>query len=95
MDRNKTNQILLLKDIIRRALSIYELESGSYYAEQLPLNDTITLDSTDERGNLEVYAVTTDSAILWRDDSAFSFEDMDVDDIYTLQDIIKDEYQID
>ena len=94
MDRNKTNQILLLKDIIRRALAIYNLEMGMSDFTELPLNDQITLDTCNEDGNLIAYAVTTEKAVMWGDDNVV-FENLDIDDIYTLQDIIKDEYQID
>lgn len=94
MDKNKAKQISILKDLIDRALTIHGYETGFMGVDELPLNDQITLGTCNDDGNFIAYAVTTEKVVLWGDDNV-RFEELDFDDIYTLQDIIRDEYQID
>ena len=95
MDRNHTNQMYALKDLVDRALMNYALEQGGE-CDELPLNDVITLDATfDSNGEpIEVFAMSREYARCWSGDTLY-FEDIDVDDIITLQDHIKYEYEID
>ena len=50
MDRNRTNQIIILKDLFDRAIKIHGYETGFFGVDELPLNDEIILDL------LEVFA---------------------------------------
>ena len=90
-----TNQeIAVLVRLIDNALALYNLEMGMSNFTELPLNDQITLDTSNEDGNFIAYAVTREKVVLWGDDNV-AFENLDRDDIFTLQDIIADEYQLD
>lgn len=94
MNTKRDTEIFKLIAMVKRALDEQSLETGST-SITLPLNDVITLDTDIKNyGNLEVYAVTPDSAVAWKDDERISFFRFDLDDIYTLQDIIHDEYDI-
>ena len=94
MDRNRTNQIIILKDLFDRAIKIHGYETGFFGVDELPLNDEIILDTCNEAGNISAYAITRDKVIATAGASK-TFEELDLDDIYTLQDIIRDEYEID
>lgn len=94
MDRNRTNQIIILKDLFDRAIKIHGYETGFFGVGELPLNDEIILDTCNEAGNISAYAITRDKVIPTAGTSK-TFEELDLDDIYTLQDIIRDEYEID
>ena len=94
------DEITRLQKIIRAALEYYRLESGDNEAKILPLNDVITLDTADTPGNvrdynIETYAVTENEVVCWRNNEKVPFTDLDSDDIYTLQDIVADEYDLD
>lgn len=74
--------------LVNKALANYNLENGGF-STTLPLNTVITLGN-----NTEVYAVTHYSVIAWKDDKTIKFLSLDLDDIYALQDIIKEEYDV-
>lgn len=91
---NNPIEAFRLMSLVNNALSLYNLEMGMSDFKELPLNDEITLDSCDEDGNLVVYAVTKFSVITIKGKHV-KFLQLDSDDIYTLQDVISDEYGID
>lgn len=93
-DKIRDNEAMNLINLVTRALGIYNLENGMSNFRELPLNDEITLDTTNDDGNLVVYAVTKFSVITTKGEH-IKFLTLDRDDIYTLQDIIADEYQLD
>lgn len=93
-DSIRDKEAMVLINLVDRALNLYNLENGMSDFRELPLNDEITLDSSDETGNLVVYAVTKFSVITTKGEH-IKFLRLDRDDIYTLQDIISDEYQLD
>jgi hypothetical protein len=95
-DNIRDKEAFVLMNLVDRALKVYNLETQAMSSE-LPLNDEITLDSTydGENGdNLVVYAVTKFSVVTTKGER-IKFLKLDRDDIYTLQDIIADEYQLD
>lgn len=92
-DNIRDKEAMVLINLVDRALKVYNLETQAM-ASELPLNDEITLDTADETGNLVVYAVTKFSVITTTGERV-KFLKLDRDDIYTLQDIIADEYQLD
>ncbi len=94
IDNIRDKQVMILMNLVDRALTLYNLENGMSDFKELPLNDEITLDSADETGNLVVYAVTKFSVVTTKGEHIKFFR-LDRDDIFTLQDIIADEYQLD
>ena len=93
-DNIRDKEAMVLINLVDRALKFYNLETQAM-ASELPLNDEITLDSTDKSGdNIVAYAVTNFSVITTKGER-IKFLKLDRDDIYTLQDIISDEYDID
>ena len=93
-DKIRDNEAFVLMNLVDRALKLYNLETQAMTSE-LPLNDEITLDSTDKTGdNIIAYAVTKFSVVTTKGEH-IKFLKLDRDDIYTLQDIIADEYQLD
>ena len=93
-DKIRDNEAMVLINLVDRALKLYNLETQAMTSE-LPLNDEITLDSTDKTGdNIIAYAVTKFSVVTTKGER-IKFLKLDRDDIYTLQDIIADEYQLD
>lgn len=92
-DNIRDKEAMVLINLVDRALKVYNLETQAMTSE-LPLNDEITLDTADETGNLVVYAVTKFSVVTTKGEH-IKFLRLDRDDIYTLQDIISDEYQLD
>lgn len=92
-DNIRDKEAMDLINLVDRALKVYNLETQAMTSE-LPLNDEITLDTADETGNLVVYAVTKFSVVTTKGEH-IKFLRLDRDDIYTLQDIISDEYQLD
>ena len=93
-DNIRDKEAMVLINLVDRALKFYNLETQAMTSE-LPLNDEITLDSTDKSGdNIVAYAVTKFSVITAKGER-IKFLKLDRDDIYTLQDIISDEYQLD
>lgn len=93
-DKIRDNEAMNLINLVTRALGLYNLENGMSNFRELPLNDEITLDTANDDGNLVVYAVTKFSVITTKGEH-IKFLTLDRDDIYTLQDIIADEYQLD
>lgn len=95
MERNKKRdaEVLVLMGLVARALKVYNLEMGSD-SKELPLNQVITLDTCRDEQNIETYAVTKFSVIRWSDNEHIKFFTLDLDDIYTLEDIICDEYEL-
>jgi len=80
--------------LVGRALDYYNLETQAM-SRELPLNDEITLDTCDKTGdNIIAYAVTKFSVVTTKGEH-IKFLTLDRDDIYTLQDIISDEYEMD
>ena len=93
-DNIRDKEAMVLMGLTDRALKLYNLETQAM-ASELPLNDEITLDSTDRAGyNIVAYAVTKFSVVTTKGEH-IKFLKLDRDDIYTLQDIISDEYQLD
>lgn len=93
-DKIRDKEAMTLISLIDRAMKVYNLETQAMTSE-LPLNDEITLDSTDKTGdNIIAYAVTKFSVVTTKGEH-IKFLKLDRDDIYTLQDIIADEYQLD
>jgi hypothetical protein len=100
-DNIRDKEAFVLMNLVDRALQAYNLETQAMSSE-LPLNDEITLDSTYAStgvngingDNLVVYAVTKFSVVTTTG-VRIKFLKLDRDDIYTLQDIIADEYQLD
>ena len=93
-DNIRDKEVMVLMGLTDRALKLYNLETQAM-ASELPLNDEITLDSTDRAGdNIVAYAVTKFSVVTTKGEH-IKFLKLDRDDIYTLQDIISDEYQLD
>lgn len=93
-DKIRDNEAMVLINLVDRALKLYNLETQAMTSE-LPLNDEITLDSTDKAGdNIIAYAVTKFSVVTTKGER-IKFLKLDRDDIYTLQDIVADEYQLD
>lgn len=96
-----TDESMRLIGLVDRALQVYNLET-QLDARELPLNDEITLDSTFAStgvngingDNLVVYAVTKFSVVC-TNGIRVKFMKLDLDDLYTLQDIIADEYDLD
>lgn len=92
-DKIRDKEAFVLMGLTDRALKAYNLETQAM-SDELPLNDEITLDSTDKTGdNIVVYAVTKFSVVTTKGEH-IKFLTLDRDDIYTLQDIIADEYQM-
>lgn len=93
VDKVRDEQAFKLMGMVEKAMANYNLET-CLNTKELPLNDEITLDSCDDNGNLVVYAVTKFSVVTTKNERV-KFLKLDRDDIYTLQDIIHDEYDID
>ena len=91
-DKVRDEQAMHLIGMVGVAMLKYNLET-QFWGNEIPLNDEITLDTCDENGNLVVYAVTKLSVIT-TSGKRIKFLKLDRDDIYTLQDIIRDEYDI-
>ena len=85
-------EVKRLSKLVKLALANYNLET-QLDAEELPLNDEITLDSCDDEDNLVVYAIS-ETYVVTIKDKKVNFSDLDGDDIYTLQDIVSDEYDV-
>lgn len=92
-DRIRDNEALKLIRMVDIAIDNYNLETG-FDAHEISLNNEITLDTCDDNGNLVAYAVTRYSIVTTKGEH-IKFLRLDRDDIYTLQDIIHDEYDID
>ena len=92
-DKVRDEQAFKLMGMVEKAMANYNLET-CLNTKELPLNNEITLDSCDDNGNLVVYAVTKFSVVTTKNERV-KFLKLDRDDIYTLQDIIHDEYDID
>lgn len=89
----KQKEVYDLMTMVGRAIANYNLET-CFDGDEISLNDEITLDSCDDEGNLVVYAVTSRSVITTKGQH-INFFRLDRDDIFSLQDIIHDEYDID
>ena len=87
--RNKETRVL--SGLVETALVNRELESGSG-ARELPLGDVVTLDTVSDGKNIETHAVTKYSVVRWSDGRHIKFAILDPDDIFTLQDIIRDQF---
>lgn len=96
METNKKRdaEVFVLMGLVARALKIHNLEMGTEENKVLPLDQVICLDTCRDEQNIETYAVTKYSVIRWSDDEHIKFFTLDLDDIYTLQDIICDEYDL-
>ena len=92
-DTIRDNEALKLIRMVDIAIDNYNLETG-FNGNEISLNDEITLDTCNTAGNLVVYAVTRYSVVTTKGER-IKFLKLDRDDIYTLQDIIHDEYDID
>ena len=100
-DKVRDAEALKLIRMVDLAVRNYNLETG-FDGDNISLNNEITLDSTYAStgvngingDNLVVYAVTKFSVITTAGER-IKFLKLDRDDIYTLQDIIHDEYDID
>lgn len=93
-DKVRDAEAMKLIGLVEKALKIHNLEMGSNDIKELPLNDEITLDTHTQERNLIVYAVSKFS-VIDISGNRYKFLMLDRDDIYTLQYIIKDEYNID
>ena len=99
-DTIRDKEAMTLINLVGRALDYFNLETQAN-TNELPLNDEITLDSTYAStgvngingDNLVVYAVTRFSVVTTTGVKV-KFLKLDRDDIYTLQDIIADEYDL-
>lgn len=89
----RDSEVLNLMGLVARALKAYNLEMCSD-SKQLPLNDVVTLNTCRDEQIIEAYAVTKYSVIRWSDDEEIKFFTLDLDDIYTLEDIICNEYEL-
>lgn len=87
------SEITHLSKLVEIALANYNLET-QLDSKELPLDDEITLDTCDDEDNLVVYAIS-DSYVVTTKGDKVDFNLLDGDDIYTLQDIIHDTYDID
>lgn len=88
-----------LAAVVDIALVHYNLDT-CLDGDELPLNDEITLDTPDKDGNnLVAYAISREYVVVTKGDTVFGgkvvFDALDRDDIYTLIDIVGDEYDID
>jgi len=93
-DNIRDKEAMVLINLVGRALDFYNLDT-QFNANELPLNDEITLDTCDRDGdNIVAYAVTKFSVVTTKGEH-IKFLTLDRDDIYTLQDIVADEYQMD
>lgn len=92
-DSIRDNEALKLFRMVDIAIDTYNLETG-FDAHEISLNNEITLDSCTAAGNIVAYAVTRYSVVTTKGEH-IKFLKLDRDDIYTLQDIIHDEYDID
>ena len=92
-DKTRDNAALALMKMVDIALHTYNLET-QLNGSELPLNTELTLDSCDDNGNLKVYAVTKFSVVC-TNGNRVKFLKLDRDDIYSLQDTIHDEYDVD
>lgn len=81
-----------LKRIVNNALTIYGMEMGGDVNE-LPLNDVITI--KDDKGEVEVHAVTRSGAVRWSGNGEVAFSSISEESINELTEHIKDEYEID
>ena len=96
MNREETRvkEALNLIHMADLAIANYNLETG-FDGNEISLNNEITLDTIDLSGeNTVAYAVTKFSIVTTKGEH-IKFLRLDIDDIYTLQDIIHDEYDID
>jgi hypothetical protein len=92
-DKVRDAEALKLIRMVDLAVRNYNLETG-FDGDNISLNNEITLDTCGDKGNLVVYAVSKFSVITTAGER-IKFLKLDRDDIYTLQDIIHDEYDID
>lgn len=92
-DLLRDNEAFNLMRMVDIAIQCYNMETG-FDGREISLNNEITLDTCDESGNLVAYAVSKFSVIC-TNGKRVKFLKLDRDDIYTLQDIIHDEYDID
>lgn len=92
-DSIRDNEALKLIRMVDLAIDNYNLETG-FDGREISLNNEITLDTCTDSGNIVAYAVTRFSVVTTKGEH-IKFLKLDRDDIYTLQDIIHDEYDID
>lgn len=92
-DSIRDNEALKLIRMVDLAIDKYNLETG-FDGREISLNNEITLDTCTDSGNIVAYAVTRFSVVTTKGEH-IKFLKLDRDDIYTLQDIIHDEYDID
>ena len=92
-DKVRDAEALKLIRMVDLAVRNYNLETG-FDGDNISLNNEITLDTCGDKGNLVAYAVSKFSVITTAGERV-KFLKLDRDDIYTLQDIIHDEYDID
>ena len=93
VDKVRDAEALKLMRMVDLAVRNYNLETG-FDGDNISLNNEITLDTCGDKGNLVAYAVSKFSVITTAGER-IKFLKLDRDDIYTLQDIIHDEYDID
>ena len=93
-DNIRDKQAMVLINLVGRALDYYNLDT-QFMGNELPLNDEITLDTCDKDGeNIVAYAVTKFSVVTTKGEH-IKFLTLGRDDIYTLQEAIADEYEMD
>ena len=92
-DKIRDNEAFKLMGMVDKAIKAYNLET-CLDAKEISLNNEITLDTCNDKGNLVVYAVSRFSVITTNNERV-KFLKLDRDDIYTLQEIIHKEYDID
>ena len=92
-DKVRDAEALKLIRMVDLAVRTHNLETG-FDGDNISLNNEITLDTCGDKGNLVAYAVSKFSVITTAGER-IKFLKLDRDDIYTLQDIIHDEYDID
>lgn len=93
VDKVRDAEALKLIRMVDLAVRNRNLETG-FDGDNISLNNEVTLDTCGDKGNLVVYAVSKFSVITTAGER-IKFLKLDRDDIYTLQGIIHDEYDID
>ena len=93
VDSIRDNEALKLIRMVDLAIDNYNLETG-FDGREISLNNEITLDTCTDSGHIVAYAVTRFSVVTTKGEH-IKFLKLNRDDIYTLQDIIHDEYDID
>ena len=92
-DLLRDNEAFNLMRMVDIAIQCYNMETG-FDGREISLNNEITLDTCDESGTRVAYAVRKFLGSC-TNGKRVKFLKLDRDDIYTLQDIIHDEYDID